>query len=414
MKQNINLVIVGHIDHGKSTLIGRLLYDSGAINKDKIKTVKSEVEELNKEEFEFAFIMDNLQEEREGGITIDTIQTPFESKKYVYTIIDCPGHKEFIKNMLTGASQADAAILLLSAKPDEKIQEQTKRHVFLVNMLGIKQIFVAINKLDLVNYSEDSYNELKNDMMNFLLDIGYDKSNITFIPISAKKGDNVFKKSENMPWYKGETLIEILDKNVKLLEPLNKKSLRLPIQDIYEINGKKILVGLVETGKLSIGDNVSFKPSNISGKVTSIEKWNEKLNVVEAGESIGFTIDADISNIKRGDVCSLSINKPKVVNKIKGEIFLLGTLDINTDDTGLIIRCGTGETKCKIEKIEKINSENGKSESIVEKLNVAEAGVVDILLENPLAIDKFSEIAQLGRFVIIKNNNVAASGIILE
>jgi len=313
MKQNINLVIVGHIDHGKSTLIGRLLYDSGAINKDKIKTVKSEVEELNKEEFEFAFIMDNLQEEREGGITIDTIQTPFESKKYVYTIIDCPGHKEFIKNMLTGASQADAAILLLSAKPDEKIQEQTKRHVFLVNMLGIKQIFVAINKLDLVNYSEDSYNELKNDMMNFLLDIGYDKSNITFIPISAKKGDNVFKKSENMPWYKGETLIEILDKNVKLLEPLNKKSLRLPIQDIYEINGKKILVGLVETGKLSIGDNVSFKPSNISGKVTSIEKWNEKLNVVEAGESIGFTIDADISNIKRGDVCSLSINKPKVV-----------------------------------------------------------------------------------------------------
>ncbi len=416
MKEKINLVMVGHIDHGKSTLIGRLLYDSGAINPDKIAEVRGETSGLKTKagEFEFSFFLDSIQEEREGGITIDTMQTPFESEKYLYTIIDCPGHKEFIKNMLTGASQADAAILLLSAKPDEGIQEQTKRHMFLVNMLGIRQVFIAINKLDTVDYSEKRYLELKSGITEFLKGLGYNEDELNFIPISALRGDFVFKKSDNMPWYNGPMLIRSLDQHVKVPVADDDKPLRFPVQDIYDVDGRKLVVGLIESGKIAVGDEIKFNPSGVSGKIKTIEKWKETLETASSGESVGFSFDDEnvAKNIKRGDVGFIT-SSPVTAKDFKGQIFLLGNQKVTTADE-FTIRCGTAETLCKINKITKISSEDG---SVIDEdakvLNVTDAGIIELSLQDRIAIDKFSEMKSLGRFVLIKEGAVAAAGIII-
>ena len=262
----INLVVVGHKDHGKSTLIGRLLYDSKAIMEQKLDEIRTELKQTGKE-FEFAFLLDSLEEERKGGLTIDIMHTPFKSKKYLYTIIDCPGHKEFIKKMLTGASQADAAVLVVSAK--EGIQDQTRQHTFLIKTLGIKQLVVAVNKLDSVDYDENHYKKTCKELKPILKSLGY--KDIDMIPISAIKGDNVFKKSQKMPWYKGSTLIETLDqKTIPCTLPLN-KPLRGLVQDVYAYeNDQNIIVCKIETGTLTPKKDVIFNPS---GKKSLIKKW---------------------------------------------------------------------------------------------------------------------------------------------
>jgi elongation factor 1-alpha len=407
---HINLVIVGHLDQGKSTLIGRLLYDSGTILPDKLKEVESISKQLKKK-FEFAFFLDSLKEEREEGLTIDIVQTPFKSKKYSYTIIDCPGHKEFIKNMFSGASQADVAIIIVSAKKDEGVQEQTKRHAFLLKFLGISQIFVVVTKMDLINYDERRFIEIRKDMKEFLNTIGFDTNKIPFIPISAMEGDNVYKKAEKMPWHKGLPLIEILDSTIRESTNPIDKPLRIPIQDIYSIDGKSILVGKIETGVLKVGEKVLFQPSTLTATVDSIEVFNEKKNIAMPQESIGFSLKEEMK-IKRGEVCSNLNNSPKASRNFIAELFLLSDMPISLKDE-IAVRIGTAEEECKIKKIiQVIDTSTGEVKDLAEVIKPIEAGTVEISSSNSLPMEKFTEIPQLGRLIAIKEGKIVAAGIV--
>jgi translation elongation factor TU len=403
-----NLVMIGHVDHGKSTLIGRLLYDAGEIMPEKFKEIVETSKKLGRDT-EFAFLADNLEEEREDAMTIDIIHTPFKSK-YEYTIIDCPGHKEFIKNMLTGASQAEAAVLVLSAKENEGIQEQTKRHLFLASMLGIKQLFVAINKMDTINYSEKRFESLKQELIKILKNLDF--SNVFFIPISAKKGDNVFKKSEKMNWYRGDELIKILDKNISPLESSSDKPLRFLVQDLYNVGNEKIVVGKIETGRLKKSSEVLFNLAGQKGIVNSIKGSDEDKKEAVAGENIGITFDeVNFSEIKRGEVVSNLDEKPKVKREFDAEIFLLGEIPLKEQDN-IVIRCGTMEAKCRIKIIGIIDSTTGNRIEKKEELDPVDAASIKILTSEPLAIEKFSNIPALGRFLLIKENKIAAAGVI--
>jgi len=298
--QKINLVVVGHKDHGKSTLIGRLLFDSKAILEQKLQEIEDELKKSGKEEFKFAFILDSLEEERRGGLTIDVMQTPFKTKKYLYTIIDCPGHREFIKNMLTGASQADAAILVVSAK--EGIQDQTKQHLFLIKTLGISQLILAVNKMDKVNYDAGRFEEVSKKLKEILSSLGYGK--VPIIPVSAFVGDNAFKRSEKMQWYDGLTLVETLDKTISPSTlPLN-KPLRGCVQDIYEVEKRKIVVCKVETGVLESGNVVLFCPSGKKGLVRNVEVFGREARKAEPGDSVGLVVDG-IDEIKYSEIPQL-------------------------------------------------------------------------------------------------------------
>lgn len=407
----INLVIVGHLDHGKSTLIGRLLYDAGAIQKLKLKELKETTKDL-KREFEFAYIMDSFEEEIEGGLTIDIMQTPFKSKKHEYAIIDCPGHKEFIKNMISGASKADAAILVVSAKKEEGVQEQTKRHTFLLKLLGVNQLIVVINKMDTVNYDRKIFDKICNKVKIFLKSIGLNTEKIQFIPISAKEGDNVFRSSEKILWYNGPTLIDALDATITPLQPPIDKPLRIPVQNVY--GEENLIMGKIETGILKLGKSVIFEPSGIKREIESIETFGEKKKEALPGDSIGFRVK-EAKEVKRGEVCSYLGNPPKVAKKFTAEIVLLSELEIKVGDN-VIIRCGTVEKECKIEEIiEKIDSEKGTTiKEFPDVIKSTEAGVIKITPSEPIIVEKFSDIPQLGRFIVIKKNKITAAGIVLD
>ena len=265
-KPHLNLMTAGHVDSGKSTLIGRLLFDSGAIREEELRKLKELATQYKKETFEFAFVMDRAKEERMRGLTIDIMHRPFETQKYYFTVIDCPGHRDFVKNMITGASQADAAILVVSAKTGEGVQEQTKEHVWLMKVLGINQLVVVLNKMDTVNYDQKRFEEVKEDVIKLLKGVGYKVEEIPFIPISAYHGDNVVKRSEKMGWYEGPTLVEALDKYIKVPPKPIDKPLRIPIQDVFSITGVgTVPVGRVETGVLKVNDIVVFEPSGVKG-----------------------------------------------------------------------------------------------------------------------------------------------------
>ena len=251
-KVHINLVFIGHVDHGKSTTVGRLLFDSGNIDEQAMRKLKDKAEELGKGGFEFAFVMDNLKEERERGVTIDLAHKKFETSKYYFTIIDAPGHKDFIKNMITGASQADAGVLVVSGNPSDGVQAQTKEHIFLAKTLGVNQLIIAINKMDMAKYDQKRFDEVKKEVEALLKSVGYNPEEILFVPVAALPGDNVFKKSENMSWYTGKTLLETLDTFKEPEKPTN-LPLRLPIQDVYNITGIGVVpVGRVETGIMKV------------------------------------------------------------------------------------------------------------------------------------------------------------------
>ena len=404
----INLVVIGHKDHGKSTLIGRLLYDSKAISEQKINQIKTELKRTGKK-FRFAFLLDSLEEERKGGLTIDIMQTPFKSKKYLYTIIDCPGHKEFIQKMLTGASQADAAVLVVSAK--EGIQEQTKQHTFLIKMLGIKQLVAAINKMDQVNYEENAYKETCRKLRAILQSLGYE--NTPMIPVSAMEGDNVYKKSEKMKWYKGSTLIDTLDENVTPYTlPIN-KPLRGVVQDIYSENDQKIIVCKIETGTLKRGKTVIFNPSEKTGIVKEILIFGSKTEKAEPGESVGLIIDK-IDDVERGEVLSYPENQPQKIRKFTAEIILFPNTQIKNGDE-ITIRYGTAEKKCRVHRIineiDQVNlTINSKFPKILKGNSVGE---VELYALEPLCLEKYSDFPQLGRFVIEGKKGTSAAGIVI-
>ena len=408
-EKRMSIVIVGHVDHGKSTLIGRLLYDTNSLPRDKFEEVKETCEALGRE-MEFGFILDHLQEEREQGITIDTAQIFFNTEKRNYVIIDAPGHREFIKNMITGASQTDAAILIVDA--NEGVKEQTKRHAYILKMLGLKQLIIVINKMDLVNYRKDRFIEVKEDLLNFLLGLNLRPS--FTIPIVAKDGDNIAKKSENMPWYKGKTVLECLD-TFQSMRKNSDKSLRFSIQDVYKINNKRILVGRVEAGVIKKGDEIIVLPDNKKTKVKSIEKFLENPIQGEAGESIGITIQ-DSLFIERGNViCKEVGDKPKVTDKIKANVFWISDREFNINER-ITLKLATQEVSAKVEKIEKrIDSSTLKEIEINAKnLKNNEVGVMVVKTLKPVVVDNFNYIPELGRFVFEKDNGIVAGGIITE
>ncbi|MCD6371652.1 MAG: translation elongation factor EF-1 subunit alpha [Candidatus Aenigmarchaeota archaeon] len=416
-KPHLNIITAGHVDHGKSTLIGRLLYDSGAIPETELKKIRELAKELGKETFEFAFVMDREKEERMRGLTIDVMHRPFETRKYFITIIDCPGHRDFVKNMITGASQADGAILVVSAKQGEGVQEQTKEHVFLMKVLGINQIVVAINKMDTVDYDQKRFEEVKNQVIALLKPLGYQVDKINFVPVSAYYGDNVAKKSEKMNWYTGPTLIEALDTFQLPPRPVD-KPLRIPIQDVYSITGVgTVPVGRVETGVLKVGDTVVFEPAGIKGEVKSIEMHHQPIQEAKPGDNIGFNVRGiSKDQIRRGDVAGHPDNPPTVVKEFTAQIVVLQHPTVIAPGYTPVFHVHTASVACTIYEItEKLDPKTGQ---VVEKnpnfIKTGDAARIKARPTKPLVIEKQSEFPQLARFAIRDMGITVAAGICLD
>ena len=400
------IVIVGHVDHGKSTLIGRLLYDTDCLPPDKFVEIQASSKELGKR-LEFAFVMDCLEEERSRGITIDTTQTFFKTKKRRYVIIDAPGHKEFLKNMITGSSQAEAALLIIDSF--EGVRDQTKRHAYILGMLGLKQVCVLLNKIDLVNYSKDKFFDLKAEVTEFL-----NKLNVhpTFVlPISAIHGDNVASPSEKLSWFDGPTVLQALDTFHDL--KIEEKSLRFPVQDSYRVNGKKIFVGRIESGHLKKGASLFLLPGKKKVVVGSIEKFLETdVKMAHFEESVGICLKGR-HLVKRGRVLTADLSST-ISNKIKANIFWMDPMGYRTGEI-LLFRCVTQEVPCRIEKI--YRKFDPASMELTEKdassIKTAEVADVLIQLDKKVVVDPFTEIPEMGRFVLEKDGRPVAGGIIL-
>ena len=323
-KDTLKIVVVGHVDHGKSTVIGKLLYDTHSLPEGAIEKVKRIAKETGKP-FEYAYLLDAFEEEQKQGITIDTTQIQFSTEKRDYVIIDAPGHKEFLKNMISGAADAEAALLIVDAK--QGVQEQSKRHAYILSLLGIKKVHVILNKMDLVDYSQEVFENVKRDMNKFLGDLNVYP--LSYIPVSAFFGENILTKSDKLPWYYGKTLIESID-SIEKERGIEDKALRFPIQDVYKFDDRRIIAGRIESGKLKVGDNITIYPEGKKTKVKSIEYWVEKdkKDTVYAGESVGITVEDEFFN-KRGEIITLDNEEaPQVSNSFRANIFWMGKNDL--------------------------------------------------------------------------------------
>ncbi len=423
-KPHLNLVIMGHVDHGKSTTTGHMLYLAGAVDERTVKAYEEEARKLGKETFKYAWILDNLKEERERGLTIDLRFLKFETKKYYFTIIDAPGHRDFVKNMITGASQADGAILFVSAKRGEFEAGigpggQTREHGFLAFTLGVNQLVVAINKMDdaSVNWSQERYNEVKNEVSRMLKMIGYKVEKIPFVPTSGWTGDNLVKPSDKMPWYRGPTLIEALDTFEIPPKPLN-KPLRIPVQDVYSITGVgTVPVGRVETGVLKENDLVIFMPANKQGEVKSIEMHHTRIPRAEPGDNIGFNVRGIAkTDIRRGDVCGHVNNPPTVAKEFIGQIIVIYHPTAIAAGYTPVLHYHTGQIACRFtELIRKIDPRSGQ---VVEEkptfLKTGDAAVVRMEPLHPIAIETYTEFPELGRFAVRDMGTTIAAGVVKE
>ncbi|MCS7123588.1 MAG: translation elongation factor EF-1 subunit alpha [Candidatus Aenigmarchaeota archaeon] len=416
-KPHMNIVIVGHVDHGKSTIFGRLLYDTGAIRREEIEELKKTALEYKIEGGEFAFIVDQLKEERARGMTIDISHRPFETQKYYFTIIDAPGHRDFVKNMITGASQADGAILVVSARPGEGVQEQTKEHVFLVKVLGINQLVVAISKMDLANYSEAVFNKLKQETIDLLKPLGFSIDKIIFVPTAAQHGENIVKRSDKMPWYKGPTLVEALDTFEIPKRPFD-KPLRIPIQDVYSITGVgTVPVGKVESGVLKVNDIVVFEPPGLKGEVKSIEMHHQTIPQANPGDNIGFNVKGVAKqDIKRGDVAGHPTNPPTVAKEFIAQIVVLNHPTVIAKGYTPVIHCHTATVSCRIEEIiAKIDSKTGQViQEHPEFIKNGDVAKVKFIPSRPMVIERQSEFPGLARFAIRDMGQTVAAGICID
>ncbi len=409
--ESLAFVMVGHIDHGKSTLIGRLMCDTDSLPEGKLEEVEAAARAEGKE-LEIGFIMDHLHEERERGITIDTAQTFFSSPTRDYVIIDAPGHKEFIKNMITGASQAEAALLLCSVA--EGVQEQTRRHAYVVRLLGLDQLIVAYNKMDLVDYAEERFEQVKADMGQFLVRIGITPT--VEIPISARVGDNVAHRSERMPWHDGPTILEALDLFQKIPAPLE-KPLRFPVQDVYEFAGpeaERIVAGRVESGRLRAGDELHFMPCDHVRKVAAIKLYGEDDPAeAEAGRCVGLLLEGN--GLERGQVGFPPDDRPHLSRRFGASVFWLSPRPLELDaQAGLTFKCATQEVPCRIAAIrERIDSSTLEHLPHEEgRLEETEVGELSIETERPVVIESFYAVQELGRFVLVSGRDVVAGGIV--
>ncbi len=404
-ERSLHLVIVGHVDHGKSTLVGRLLFDTGSLAPEKLADIKRTCESMGKD-MDFAYVMDNLEEERTKGITIDIAHTFFMTQKRRYVIIDAPGHKEFLKNMISGTSQAEAALLLVDIS--RGIQEQTLRHCYILSLLGIKQVVVLVNKMDLADYSESSFKDVEARIGSVLA--GLDIKPAYIIPLSASKGENVAKRSEKLDWYAGLTVLEALDSFTTLR--IEDKGLRFPVQDCYSFDGQDIAVGRVEAGSLKKGQEVYILPQKTKTKVAGIMKFpDEDIKEAPVGDCVGIL--AEGVKLERGQILSDDL-RSDITDKIRANIFWMVDKDYKLG-IPVTFKCATQEARGRIEKIYKrfdpaLVEIVENDSSIIKPAEIAE---VEIKLDSPVVVDKFSDIPELGRFVLEHAGYPVAGGIII-
>jgi elongation factor 1-alpha len=422
-KIHVNLVVIGHVDAGKSTTTGHLIYKCGGIDKRTIEKFEKEAAELGKSSFKYAWVLDNLKAERERGITIDIALWKFESPKFYFTVIDAPGHRDFIKNMITGTSQADAAVLVIDSSQggfEAGISKdgQTREHALLAFTLGVKQLIVAVNKMDdtTVMYGEARYEEIKSEVSGYLKKVGYKPMKIPFVPISGWAGDNMIDKSENMPWYKGPYLLEALDNLTPPKRPID-KPLRLPLQDVYKIGGiGTVPVGRVETGVIKPGMTVQFAPTGLITEVKSVEMHHESLPEAVPGDNVGFNVkNVSVKDIKRGFVASDAKNDPAVgCAGFNAQVIIMNHPGQISNGYSPVLDCHTAHVACKFLKInEKMDRRSGKVlETEPKFVKNGDAAMVDLVPTKPMCVEAFNEYPPLGRFAVRDMRQTVAVGVI--
>jgi len=422
-KIHINLVVIGHVDSGKSTTTGHLIYKCGGIDPRTIEKYEKEAAEMGKGSFKYAWVLDRLKAERERGITIDIALWKFSTKKFDCTIIDAPGHRDFIKNMITGTSQADVAILMIATGEGEfeagyAKTGQTREHALLAFTLGVKQMIVCLNKMDdkSVNYSEKRYNEIKEEVAKFLQKVGYKTDDIPFVPISGWAGDNMIDRSANMKWYKGPILLEALD-NIKPPARPHDKPLRLPLQDVYKIGGiGTVPVGRVETGIIKPGMTVYFAPAKMSTEVKSVEMHHESLDQAGPGDNVGFNVkNVSTKDIRRGMVAGdLKNDPPQESASFDAQVIVLDHPNQISAGYCPVVDCHTAHIACKFNKLLcKIDKRNGKvMEENPKAIKSGDAAMVEMVPTKPLCVEAFSLYPPLGRFAVRDMRKTVAVGVI--
>ena len=407
--ENLNIVIVGHVDHGKSTLLGRLYADTGSLPDGKLEKVQAICRQQGKE-FEYAFLFDAFLEEQEQGITIDTARTFFMWKGRQYIIIDAPGHKEFLKNMISGAARAEAALLLIDAL--EGVKEQSKKHGYLLSLLGVRQFAVVVNKMDLVGYRQDVFEGIEKEYREFLAQFGAVPERI--IPVSAKMGDNIANRSGTMPWYQGPTVLDTLSL-FKKETARSEQPLRFPVQDVYKFDARRIIAGRITAGRLKIGDHLVFSPSNKRANIRSIEAFNVEpvLTGAEAGQSVGITLDEQIF-VERGEVATHQEQLPLVSTAFKANLFWLGKQPLE-QGRRYLLRVATREVECEVAAIHRIidtmdlNQQSGSN-----KVARNQVGELTLRTKAPVAFDLSASFEATGRFVLVDDYDIAGGGIVTE
>ncbi len=418
-KPHLNAIFVGHVDHGKSTTVGRLMFDSGHVDEQAMRKLKEKAIELGKSGFEFAFVMDNLKEEQERGVTIDLSYKKYISAKYEATIIDAPGHKDFVKNMITGSSQADVAFLVVAAT--EGAMAQTKEHLWLLKTLGVNQLCVLVNKMDTVKYDEAKFNEVKEGLTKLIQTAGYSPAKVNFIAASAFEGDNIFKKSENMPWYTGPTVAEQIDLFDEPEKPVD-LPLRLPIQDVYSISGIGVVpVGRIETGTMKIGQKVVFVPGRegkgVPGEVKSIEMHHEQVQEAIPGDNVGFNVRGiGKKDIARGDVLGDASNPPVIATEFTGRIMILNHPTVITQGYTPVFHIHTSQVACQfVELKQQLDPATGAViKEHPDMLKTGDAAVVLLKPTKPVVIEQFSVIPQMSKFAIRDAGATVAAGMCIE
>jgi len=432
-KGHVNVVVIGHVDSGKSTTTGHLIYKCGGIDKRTIEKFEKEAAEMGKGSFKYAWVLDKLKAERERGITIDIALWKFETPKYYVTVIDAPGHRDFIKNMITGTSQADCAVLIVAAGTGEfeagiSKDGQTREHALLAYTLGIRQLIVGVNKMDTTKWSESRFHEIVTEVSNYIKKIGFNPKTVAFVPISGWHGDNMLEESANMTWYKGwtkeskagnksgKTLLDAID----AIEPPSRptdKPLRLPLQDVYKIGGiGTVPVGRVETGVIKAGMVVTFAPANITTEVKSVEMHHEQLVEGLPGDNVGFNVkNVSVKEIRRGNVCSDSKNDPaREAATFLAQVIILNHPGQISAGYAPVLDCHTAHIACKFtELIEKIDRRSGKSlEAAPKFVKSGDAAIVKMTPSKPMCVESFQEYPPLGRFAVRDMRQTVAVGVI--
>ncbi|MBM3506196.1 MAG: adenylyl-sulfate kinase [Alphaproteobacteria bacterium] len=404
-RESLRVAVVGHVDHGKSTLVGRLLHDTGSLPQGKVEAIRA-MSERRGMPFEWAFLMDALQAERDQGITIDTSQIWFKTPKRDYVIIDAPGHKEFLKNMITGAAASDAALLVIDA--DEGVKEQSRRHGYLLHLLGVRQVAVAVNKMDLVGYSEKRFAAIEKEYRAYLASIGVTPTYI--IPIGARDGQNIVGKADKMAWHGGPHVLEALERFNVVTLPTH-LPLRMPVQDVYKFDDRRIIAGRIESGMLKVGDRIVFSPSNKSVRVKTIEAWAAPPpDRASAGQSVGFTVDEQIF-VERGEIVSHEANPPVETDVFRARLFWLGRTPL-TQAARYKLKLCAAAANVRVQAIERVIDTGDLSSAAATEVKHSAVAEVILQADRMLALDEFVNSPLTGRFVLVDGYDIAGGGIV--